>query len=384
MKKHLSALCVSSVILISAAYICVYGNSFLNKEPEFKHDWVIIYYMSYDNNLEGCGPVIINELQDGIKDSGNVITVLSDDSDRNGLKRFVITSAGTSKEILQTDNSASEDTLEDYLDWVTNNYTAKNYALIFLDHGGCVDEMCYDERPGKGIKKRWLSAQKVGAVLEDFTAKVKGRFRLLFLQQCGRGSVENLYNFRNTAETIMASQMNVGAPNTYYKNTIKWLSTHENTGGADLAAYIMTNDRDFGNYVSIRSSALAELPAQLNLVIGFVLDKKKNILNTELEISPCYGHGDEHFYDLFIWLEKLYRANGVSEEPLEKFKKWVRDELIITVGVNPESGKTIRELCGLSLLVPEAREQADRYRNYPLYVDGKLCQMWSEFVPSPE
>jgi hypothetical protein len=75
-------------------------------QPKPKHDWVIIYYMSYDNNLEFCGPTILDGLERGVKGSKLVVTVLADDTDKGGLKRYTITSEGRTEEVLNTDNSA--------------------------------------------------------------------------------------------------------------------------------------------------------------------------------------------------------------------------------------------------------------------------------------
>ena len=68
------------------------------------HDWVLIYYMSYDNNLGPCGPVILKKLEKGVKESQLVVTVLSDDTGEDGLKRYAITAKGTTTETLKRDD----------------------------------------------------------------------------------------------------------------------------------------------------------------------------------------------------------------------------------------------------------------------------------------
>ena len=45
---------------------------------------------------------------------------------------------------------------------------------------------------------------------------------LLFLQQCGKGTLENYYSFKDAAKVVMGSQTNVGAPNSYYAASVRW------------------------------------------------------------------------------------------------------------------------------------------------------------------
>ena len=152
--------------------------------------------MSYDNDLASFGPVILDALEHGVQGTGFVVTVLADDTERDGLRRYSISSQGRAREILNTDNSASEDVLSDYLHWVTETYPAKHYGVVFLDHGGRLDDMCLDKWPDANDQERWLSARLVGGLLREFRKRVPGEVDLLFLQQCGRASLENLYNFR--------------------------------------------------------------------------------------------------------------------------------------------------------------------------------------------
>jgi hypothetical protein len=84
--------------------------------------------------------------------------------------------------------------------------------------------MCFDERPGPS-GKNWMSGRILGQKLRDFKKEIQGRWELLFLQQCGRASLENLFCFRGTASFVMSSPIvEVGAPNTYYRSLHQWLA----------------------------------------------------------------------------------------------------------------------------------------------------------------
>ncbi len=330
----------------------------LAKAPE--REWTVVYYMSYDNNLERCGPVILDGLEKGVKDPAIAVTVLHDDRRRDGLNRHVLTAAGRATEKLATDDSASEETLREYLSWAARTHPAKRLAVVFLDHGGKLDEMCADEWPKEGGTKHWLSAKLVGPILRDFAKSAN--VELLFLQQCGRGSIDNLYAFRGAAATVMASQTTVGAPNTYYEKSMKWLAANPKATGAELAKRIAGDDEHFTNYAWVDGKALAELPGRLAPAVK-ALDKAA--LPTGLK--PCFPCDGEANYDLVAWLEAA--CGDASKE----FTSWIREKLVVGHG---KRGRAAADWCGLSIFVPKSRKQFDRYADHPLYADSALDDVW--------
>src|SRR5437870_5557780 len=106
---------------------------------------------------------------------------------------------------------------------------------VFLDHGGKLDQMCYDRNPDTA-GKHWMSGRVLGEKLRAFKAKIPGRWDLLFFQQCGRGSLENLYSFRGTAEYLMSSPIIITSPHTYYTAFEKWLGQTPDATGDKVAA----------------------------------------------------------------------------------------------------------------------------------------------------
>ena len=122
-------------------------------------------------------------------------------------------------------------------------WIAKNYCIVFLDHGGKLNHMCLDRKPsgnrnsrGQSGSGKWLRASEAAEIVASFNRKTDLKVRLLFLQQCGRATIQNLYNFTDAAEYIMASPLIVGAPNTYYTKTIAAVSRDPNITGEILAA----------------------------------------------------------------------------------------------------------------------------------------------------
>ena len=342
-------------------------------------DWVLVYYMSYDNNLEGCGPVILDALEKGVAGTKLVVTVLSDDTKKDGLNRITLSKDGRTSEKLATDNSASEDVLKDYLAWVAKNHPARHYAIVFLDHGGRLDEMSADEWPGDAITKHWLSAKLVGPILRQWRQDAPGAVDLLFLQQCGRGSIENLYNFRGAADAILASQTSVGAPNTYYEPTGRWLGAREKTSGLELAKRIMADDEHFTNYVCVAGAALDELPKRLAPVVDALLAPTEPSPATGLK--PCFPIQDEKNYDLLAWLESAFKENELPDKPLKEFREWLTGKLILEHVKKDPSAKRIASWTGLSLVVADSEKVRKRYADYPIYADTRLDDLWNAMFP---
>jgi len=365
--------------LIGAAALLAYaagGPAQEAAKPEL--EWLLIYYMSYDNNLEACGPVILDGLQEGAKEGPLAVTVLADFRDRDGLRRIVLSPEGRQERKLDTDNSASESVLEEYVAWAAKSYPAKRYAVVFLDHGGELDEMSLDEQPGEGVSKKWLSARKVGPLLRKFREDVGGKVELVFLQQCGRGSIDNLYNFRGAGAAVMASQTSVGAPNTYYAPTLKWLAKHPAVGGIDLARRIMKDDEHYTNYVCVRDEALGELAKRIDPVVDALLPKEGGELVAPKGQRACFGgrgRGTESNYDLLSWLDAAFDANERPKEEFSKFNTWVREKLVAHHQFR-EGAERGRAWCGVSVFVPKTGVLRERYKDYPLYQDSRLDDLW--------
>ena len=200
-------------------------------------EWVFFYYMAYDNNLEGCGRPILDMLKDGITTDNVAVVTFADFTDRDGMKRYEATKGEEKLTALKTEDSGDEATLKSQLEWTRDNYKAKRYAVVFLDHGGKLSEMSNDGGPGPS-KREWLHAVKVADVLSAWRKTLPGKLELVFLQQCGKGALENYHAFKATAPYVMASQTVVGAPNYYYTDMVKDICAKPDVDGKTLAELI--------------------------------------------------------------------------------------------------------------------------------------------------
>jgi hypothetical protein len=349
--------------------------------------WTVAVVMSYDNDLEPHAAVILDRLQTGVLGSRNTVTVLADYRGPGGLVRYEITGEGRGSRRLETDDSASSTVVAGFLDWAVTAHPARRYAVVFLDHGGGLDEMCQDLDPAGPPGGRWLSGREMGPILATLREKTGGRLELVFLQQCGRATVEGLYNFRGCAPAILASQTRVGAPNTWYEPVLRWLAENPGAGGPSVAERILRTDYHFNSYVCVDGFGLAELPPRLDEVVAEVMRSCRGTPRAPEEPALCFRswiRPDERVYDLLDWLGALYDANGMGPADslaLAAFRDWVESSLILSVRRHPRTAHLMERWTGLGLYVPELASARERYRGYPLYRDSRLAELWARLYP---
>ncbi len=335
------------------------------------YDWGIIYYMSYDNNLEYLGKGIIEAIRAGVKSPRTIAAVQADFTDAGGMYRYTIKSTGMRQRRIASDDSANEEQFISYLAWFAKKYPSKQYIIIFLNHGGGVDEMCFDENPDTE-GKRWMSGRILGEKLRQFREKMAGDWKLLFLQQCGRGSLENLYSFRGTANFIMSSPIDIGAPNTYYTALHQWLGKHPNATGREVAAKISAEDRDYTIYTCLRTEKLTEVPSRLNAAISPLLNAKTLVAPIRQRI--IYSTRGEVTYDLKRYFEQLAVTNAVEGTNQKAFFNWIREELFTDIWFR--DGQHDSEYSGLSIFQPETEDELLRHSKLDLYKESKLSTLW--------
>jgi hypothetical protein len=156
----------------------------IGREDAPAYDWGVAYYMSYDNNLEVHGPTIVGRIRDGITSGRTVAAVQADLRDPGGMRRYAIRASGVETTRVDSEDSASEDRLVDYLTWFATTFRCGRYAVVILNHGGKLDDMCLDESSDDG-SRRWMSGRRLGEQLRRFRAMPEG-CELGHLRQVGR------------------------------------------------------------------------------------------------------------------------------------------------------------------------------------------------------
>lgn len=344
----------------------------------FDYDWVFHYYMAYDNNLEACGEPIIKMLNDGITNDKTVVIVSADFRNDKGMQRYVLTKGDKKMTQLTEEGSAEEEVLAAELKWVSDNYKAKKYGVVFLNHGGKLGEMSYDERPGKKDGgQNWLYPPDVGKVITKWRKTLDGENELMFYQQCGKGTLENYYAMKDTAKFVMGSQTVVGAPNYYYTKFIKDVCENPDVDGKQIAALITKHETPnmFTTYSTFDCEAIKALPAKLDAVLKPLLALEElKMPGMSKTFRPCFRfQPDELMFDAFAMLEGFYEANGVDTAPLDTFKAWSKESMMTGHRVSPQQENRAGTWCGYSIYFPVRQQALDRYKStYSIYADTTL------------
>ncbi|MEK7269337.1 MAG: clostripain-related cysteine peptidase [Planctomycetota bacterium] len=338
--------------------------------------------MSYDNDLEPAGPVILDAIEKGVKGTKIAVAVLADDQKPTGLKRIVLDASGRRTETLDTDDSASEAVLADFLAWVAREYPSRHFALVFLNHGGRLDEMCRDNRTGTPKLSGWMSARKVGETLRAFKPRLAGSFDLLYLQQCGRSSVENLFSFRGTAKAVLASEMEVGSPNTYYEPLLQWLDKEKDATGAAAGKKILETDAHYVHLACMNGEMLSELPARLKPILEALQGTDASPPKPPAGLAPAFACGPESFYDLLRWMDAALRENRRPPDALAAFQKWMFERLVLVWTDRSAGGaRPSGRYYSLSVCVPVDPSVRGLYADHPFNRESGLGALWEAMYP---
>lgn len=366
--------------VVIAATACLFVASVGRSAPA-ERDWVVVYWMCYDNNLEGAGRPILDMLGKGVRSERVAVVVAADFRDDDGMVRFVLTDQGETKEPLPTEGSTDPEVLAAQLAWVAEQMPAKRYGIVFVNHGGAQSKSCFDEHPAEGLGG-WLEVPDIADVLEAWRRGLDdAEVELLFMQQCGKGSLENHYELRGAARFVMASQTLVGAPNYYYTEALAALSADPLAfGGEGLAKLFMAHETAnmFTDYTATSSEALAQLPGKLDAVLAPLFDADSEGLPPVTDVGRVSFSfaPDEGFVDLIGGLTEWYGGAKLELGPVKEFATWVETTLIAARRVSSRASTDQRRWSGLSILLATPRARRT-YRTYDLYVDSRLDE-WME------
>jgi hypothetical protein len=108
--------------------------------------------------------------------------------------------------LTDTDSLSAADELTHFLDYSREHYPAEQYMLFLVGHGLVVgrDAFLPDENPDTGI-----SLVELGNILRSFTREIgkKGdNLELIGMHSCSMSAVEVIYQLKDTAKYMMASE----------------------------------------------------------------------------------------------------------------------------------------------------------------------------------
>ncbi len=339
-----------------------------NAKSKDAYEWTLIYYMSYDNDLSACSEGIIKHIAEGVKSEKVAVVIQADIAGNDGMRRISLKRKGDAlvreDKKIAGDDSTSIGELRSFLKAAREDFPSKNYLLTFLDHGGKLNEMCEDAGEGK-----YMDALKCACECVSFNFETGNRVRLVFLQQCGRGSIENIYNFAGAGDYVLCSPLPVGAPNNYYGKMIEGICQNHGADAKSIAETIMKYDEHYTEYTLVSSIELKKLPENLNKVLALIVNQKSISLKPEIML-PVFSYEDETNYDLEYFFKALDSGKDAAlSSAISGFLDWYQEKLVVKKSfsalVKPDS-PTAR-ISGLSIFIPADSKQTGRYSEFPIY-----------------
>ena len=161
-------------------------------------------------------------------------------------------------------NMGNANTLKNFVDWGTNSYKAKHYALVMWGHGDGLT-VSYDDITDDGI-----SGNELSSVLSSTGNKVE----LVGADACLMATTEFAYQISNNAAVFVGSQELEPGTGWNYTNTLRTLEANPTQTPAQFGSTIATSyqqtyaasDETFSmvNLAALRSSNPVSLTNALN------------------------------------------------------------------------------------------------------------------------
>jgi hypothetical protein len=310
---------------------------------EFAQDWLLVYWLPYDNDLASAAPEVLGALERADAPGGGRVEVVAqvDVPGDAGMTRVRIGPGGREDTLLDGhDGSSRIEELASLLDWVARSTDARRVMIALLGHAGRLEELSPDrgaspfgDLDASSGAPTWMRLEELAPVLEGFRARLRGEVELLVLQSCAKASVEVAYELRRAARFLLGSQALLGAPNHYYGGAIAALRAVPSTDGAGLAEVIAASERP-DMFVDLSLVDLGLLDVLPGLVDAAAAESSDPIPATELE-TRVFLHGGDVFVDAHALLEARRLRAAVLPRALDALSSFLAEDALVWHRTSP-------------------------------------------------
>lgn len=209
MKKRVMILLILIFLTISS-FSCrktIVNPSSQQTEP--LANWTLLFYMGGTNNLEDDLFKELNQLEKiGSNPKFNMLVQFSRLSENGKATRYYVikdddlNKIGSKPIEVGIVDSADYNILRDFIVWGIKNYPSNQYALIISTHGGGWTGVIEDS-----IKQSFMSAIDLQKALREARFETGRKFDVIHFYSCLMGMTEVLYQFRDDANFIVASEI---------------------------------------------------------------------------------------------------------------------------------------------------------------------------------
>ena len=347
-------------------------------------EWTVMIYLDSDNNLEMAGIDDINGMEMvGSTSEVNIVVQIDripysvlassnegylDDTSNNDwttTRRYYITQDFDPIQInsqLISDlgelNMGDSQTLVDFTNWATINYSAKKYLLVIWNHGGgfrsvnLAKDIAWDYTSGRDR----ITMPELEYALSMITAQMGKKVDIVGMDACFMAMTEVAYQIKDHADILVSSEEAIPFDGWPYDTILSQLVSNPLMSSEELATDIVDKyvySYPFSNVTqsAIDLSYMDTLAGQLsNLALAIMSDsltpKSKYILAS---ISSQY-YMDYDFIDLYDFCNKvLIYSNNINVKNIALSIQQTLNSAIIKSGYN---GSGLSSSKGLSIYFP--------------------------------
>ena len=233
-------------------------------KPKNTKEWTIMVYLNAKNDLERFGIKDMNEMEMvGSDDNINIIVQMgrikgydSSNGDWTGVRRYYVTKDNdpliiNSKliEDLGEVDMGSYKTLIDFAKWAKKNYPAKKYFLIIWNHGTGWVKGVNRKITTKGISYDEVSGNHINTPQLGIAMREIGKVDIVGFDACLMGMAEVVYEIKNYATYIIASEEVEPGDGYTYDGFLSKLKSNPRMGPLDLAKAVV--DAYISHYQSL-------------------------------------------------------------------------------------------------------------------------------------
>jgi len=344
--------------------------------------WTFMVYLDADNDLESAGIKDFLEMaQAGSDENINIVVQMdrvdgysSDYDDWSTCKRFLVLKNMVPDKNNQISdigevNMGNPSTLNDFINWSTNNYPAEKYALIFWNHGDGWRKkniqnnsnirktkkfnnsnsynkgVCYDESSSDDV----LYMSEVKSVLINNENKID----IVGFDACLMGMMEVAYQIKNTGAKVMIASEELepgdGWPYDTILSELKNIYSTSNSSANEAKIGSIVVEKYFSFYNNNETQSAVDL-TKIDDLAGIVSNFASTIISS--------------------WKTDKQSIKNIANTVMNQIKNLV---------INEKHGDIYRGSKGLAIYFPDNISSFDNEYNN-LNVDFVKNTAWDEFL----
>lgn len=231
--KYLVCVVIAALFVLPAG---VFGRLQTDDSPAEK-DWTVVIYWDADNSLESVTEFALSTWEAALPSNANVnVVALIDLLTVDGIWVYdVVDGKRHLLEQWEEMNTADPAVLQMFVEYSMAKFPAKKTMLSIQDHGYSWRGFCKDETNGYDL----MSYHELGGALKNITTDMGKKIDLLAFDACNMAHIEGLYELREGASYVVASEAFMPDDGLPYKMLITDLVIDSTLSPAELATNLV-------------------------------------------------------------------------------------------------------------------------------------------------